>query len=360
MNVTTRSPKRGLTTSRDLCEGCAHMKVIALGRYVLGFCAIALFSACSGGGTQLASALPQNANGSSTPFGSRKAAPSITAPDFHIENDLLYVSDPYTGDVYVRTYPRNKSVEALTGFYPAPGMCSDSKGNVWVANPNYANIAEFTHGGTKIIATLNDPGQYPVSCAIDGKTGNLAAVNGTNASGGAGSLSIYKKARGNPTVIPAYQHTDFDGYDNEGNLFVDGSNGTASELGEVLNGRDVVTPLTLEGATLNFPGDIQYALGSLALGDQELNSSDSGIYRVRVTGSTAQVIGTVDLTNSNRVGPFMILGKTHRIICGDTSSGRVLIYDYPGGGPAIKTLNVLPSGTLDGLTLSVPSPSPGP
>jgi hypothetical protein len=331
------------------------MKNIGLGRYALGACAsVALLSACSSGGSQVASALPQNLSRSGAPASYRKPAPLITARDFHIENDLLYVSDAATGDVYVRTYPRNKSVEALTGFYPAPGMCSDSKGNVWVANPGYANLVKFAHGGMKIVAILNDPGQYPVSCAIDSKTGNLAAVNGTTASGGAGSLSIYKKARGAPTVIAAYQHTDFDGYDNAGNLFVDGSDGDTSELGEVLNGQKVVTPLALKGASINVPGDIQYALGSLAVGDQELNSSDSGIYRVRVTGSTAQVIGTVDLVNSARVGPYVILGKTHRIICGDTSNGRVLIYGFPTGGQPIKSLNVLPTGTLDGLTLSVP------
>lgn len=330
------------------------------GRYLLGASAFALLAACSSGGSQIASTLPQSANGTGLSAGYGKAAPSRTSPNFHIENDLLYVSDPATGDIYVQTYPRNKYVEALTGFYPAPGMCSDNKGNVWVANPTYANLVKFVHGGKKIVATLNDPGQYPVGCAINGNTGELAAVNGTTASGGAGSVSIYAKARGVPTVIPAFQHSAYDGYDNNGNLFVDGSDGSESELGEVVKGQNVVTQLTLKGATLRTPGDMQYALGSLAVGDQGLNSTDSGIYRVRVSGSTAQVVGIVDLKNSDRIGPFVILGKRHRIICGDTTNGQVLVYDYPAGGQAIMALNVLPTGTLEGLALSVPSPTLAP
>ncbi len=75
--------------------------------------------------------------------------------------DLLYVSDS-DGHVDVFSYPDGKQVGVLKGFSSPAGLCSDSKGDVYVVNTNLLNILEYKHGGKKVIATLNDFGHYPV------------------------------------------------------------------------------------------------------------------------------------------------------------------------------------------------------
>ena len=90
---------------------------------------------------------------------------------------LLYVSVWDTGVVYVYSYPKAKLLGKLVGILDTPsGMCSDSKGNVWITNFHGEGITEYAHGGTKPIATLSDPGTDPNGCSVDPLTGNLAVT----------------------------------------------------------------------------------------------------------------------------------------------------------------------------------------
>ena len=130
--------------------------------------------------------------------------------------DLLYVA---TGDnVYVLSYPGGKLVGSLgiTGN----NLCSDARGDVFIPTSGY-DVVEYAHGGNSPIETLAD-GDIPLGCAVDPTTGNLAV---TNEASGAGEVAIFPKAK-----EPSTWHRDPDigtfglcGYDDRGNLFVDGS-----------------------------------------------------------------------------------------------------------------------------------------
>jgi hypothetical protein len=141
-------------------------------RFALGIgVAAALLSACGASQPPIGApgAMPQSL-GTSTHLMRR---PSWMAPDATRKN-LLYISDVGTNDVYVYESLSLKLAGTLTGFSEPQGECSDAAGNVWITNTNMSQIIEYAHGGTTPIATLSDPYEFPVGCAVDPRSGNLA------------------------------------------------------------------------------------------------------------------------------------------------------------------------------------------
>jgi len=142
--------------------------------------------------------------------------------------DLIYVSNwvrygRHRGYVTVYSYATRKLVGKLTGFSFPSGLCVDKRGDVFVSDSGDYRLLEYGHGGTKPIQILRDPGQ-PNSCSVDAQTGDLAVANG--APPGTSSVAIYKYAMGTPKIYAggrSLQTFYFCAYDNEGNLFVDGT-----------------------------------------------------------------------------------------------------------------------------------------
>jgi len=84
-------------------------------------------------------------------------------------DNLLYVSDQGTSDVYFFSYPGAKLVGTITGVGTSPtGLCVDASQNVWVTSGSAT--FKFAHGGTTVLAALSpDEGQL-VGCSIDLRT----------------------------------------------------------------------------------------------------------------------------------------------------------------------------------------------
>jgi sugar lactone lactonase YvrE len=266
-------------------------------------------------------------------------------------HDLLYVADSYNSVVDVYSYPAGKQVGTLTGFNLPQGECSDASGNVYITNTNTAQILEYAHAGTQPIAELSDPYQNPVGCAVDPTTGNLAVTNLTaNGYGGPGSVAIYKHARGNPSL---YFDNDiyymfFCGYDDAGNLFVDGQHfgPKGFQLAELPSDahsnvlRNIAMPVVVD-----YPGGVQWDGKDVAVGDQEADV----IYRVHVTGLTASIVGTTPLNGGLDIVQFW---KQGQIILGpDADGGDVGFWKYPAGGTEIKSITGL--GGPEGATVSL-------
>ena len=155
-------------------------------------------------------------------------------------SDLLYVSDTVTSNVYVFFLSKGRTVQTLTGFTDPAGECVDSNGDVFIANTGGSNILEYAHGGTAPIAVLKDPGYFPVGCSIDPTSGNLAVTNLSTSSSTKGDVVIYKSAKGRARghyTDPAFNEMVLCGYDDAGNLFLDGlSHGSALEFADSLAG----------------------------------------------------------------------------------------------------------------------------
>ena len=91
--------------------------------------------------------------------------------------DLLYVSDEQTCDVYVFSYREGNLVGTLTsgiGFNAPGGECVDKRGDIFITNGNATNILEFAHGGTTPIERLKDARGGPARMrgrSKDGRSG---------------------------------------------------------------------------------------------------------------------------------------------------------------------------------------------
>ena len=253
------------------------MKTSSSTRYAVGLMlAGALLVACSSGASQLApsTAMKQSAVGLGTnvpqlgripglpPWSVAAAAHpdrgrSWMAPDAKT-NDLLYISSLSNGDVYVYSYPHDRLKGTLTSFSSPAGECVDKSGDVFITSKS--GILEYAHGGTTPIATLKDAGSAQ-GCSVDPKTGNLAVTNYSTTSSHQGNVAIYKDAKGSPTYLTDSKiyHEYFCGYDNAGNLFVDGFEIAASvvKLSEIPSGRTVFKNITLN-QTITGAGGVQW------------------------------------------------------------------------------------------------------
>ncbi len=261
------------------------------------------------------------------------------APNTTSEN-LLYITGG-CGGICVFSYPGGTLVGELADSNTPFGECVDKSGDVFVANfgteGGTPGIVEYAHGGTSPIATLSDPGYSPEACSIDPTTGNLAVTNDSFGSGSSGVVAIYANAKGDPTdyADPKISYMGFCGYDDEGNLFVDGQYEGTFELAEMLKGSSSFKRIELK-QPLGYSLNLQWAGKYIALA-----ASSSVIYHVVVKGSKATVVGTTLLNGPvfESEGQFWIQGGT--IItpyAPGSSTEEVGLWKYPTGGLVRKNI----------------------
>jgi hypothetical protein len=260
--------------------------------------------------------------------------PSWMAPDTK-KNDLLYISDQGTGDVYVFNYPGGKLKGTLTGFADPQGECVDKKGDVWITLFSGQELLEYAHGGKSSIGSVSDPGYLLEGCSVDPTTGNLAAADFAGMNSTSGGVSIYTDARGTPaTYIDPGLYLVFSlGYDNKGNLFIDGENqvGGSFAFAELPKGSSTFTNITLN-KTIGTPGGVQWDGKYVTVGDAKAGL----IYQVKISGSSATVVGTTSLTGSDGVFQSFIDGK--KVVGPNVFSANAMLWSYPAGGSPVKTL----------------------
>jgi hypothetical protein len=325
-------------------------------KYALGSIAAAvLFAGCSSGSAQSAFAPPaaaQNvaaANPGSpssanvmTPAMPGKAAinvqpdyqPSWMSPDAK-KQQLLYVSDQKTDDVYVYSYPNGKLVGTLTGFAAPYGQCTDKSGNVFITQFEASAVTEYAHGGTNPINTLDTPGVNPVGCSVDPKTGDLAVADfiSDNYPGG---ILVFPHATGTPKAYqaPGMYYYFPPAYDDRGNLFVEveGPSSGGTVVMELPRGSGTLKALYLD-VTIHFPGGVQWDGRHVDLVDQSFSASaGSGIYQVNIKGKFGTMTGEFALPGScgfsDVVQPWV---QGSKIVGPDTYCGTVGIDSIPGG-----------------------------
>lgn len=341
---------------------CAALAAVAVG-------------GCSGGMQTAANPAPLVAQGMNSPSGflaigrpqygraaarSRPdASRSWMAPDAKNQT-LLYVSDSGTFDVYAYSYPKGTLEGTLTGFDNPQGECVDSAGDVFVTNSFKGQILEYAHGGTTPIATLSDPNQYPIDCAVDPTTGNLAVSNYFAKTGGPGSVAIYQGAQGTP-VYYAESNVNYEyylGYDSAGNLYVDGLDSeNAFHFAEISHGATAFSDITVH-QSIGFPGGVLWDGKNVALGDQDANV----VYRLKIAGTSATVSGTTPLSGATYAEQFWLTrfvnrakhSRATRLIVPNyfTGGADVGTWTYPAGGSPTKTITMTAYNTPVGTTLS--------
>jgi hypothetical protein len=288
----------------------------------------------------VAAALLAGCGGSQPPIGAPGAVPQASAIATHADrgkswmlpeaktDDLLYISNVYTVTVY--SYPKGKHVGTLKGFYEPFGECSDSAGDVFIANGD--TILEYEHSGKKPIQTLTLSGYGSVSCAVDSTTGNLAVT--WNKGSYPGYVAIYPDASGSPALysIGSMQFI-FCGYDPAGNLYVDGeaSNENKFLFAELPKGGSSLENITLN-QSFEYAGAVQWDGKYVAVGDDEAQK----IYQFTISGSSGTLEGTTSLGDADTVLQWVINKK--KVVGADDIPSTVWYWNYPAGGPAVKSI----------------------
>ncbi len=278
---------------------------------------------------------------------------SWVSPDLNRAGNLLFISDYSTDDVYIYKMPVLSLKGVLTDFDGPQGECSDNSGNVWITNTGSSQILKYSHAGT-LLKTLNDPGEDPVGCAVDPKTGNLAVTNIGTPSEGPGEVLIFPNGSGNATAYtnPSQYYYLFAGYDTRGNLFEDGrslSSGAfmLSELRQRRGSRrGSLETISLSGGTIYFPGMVQWypAGGYLAVGDQQCGDQyTSCVYWVSISGTAGTITGTTNLVNSASdpvcdlvqgvllSRPKSLAGTDDALTCGSYLNSSTNLWPFPAG-----------------------------
>ncbi|MBV9719241.1 MAG: hypothetical protein JOZ77_07970 [Candidatus Eremiobacteraeota bacterium] len=279
----------------------------------------------------------------------RKSHISVDAKSAH---PLLFVSDDKTYDVYIFSMPKLDLKGTLTGFNDPQGMCSDKYGNVWITNAEDYKVVQYSHSGT-FLKSLTDRNGYPVGCAVNDSTGDLAVTNIFDQSGNA-SVDVYADARGKPTVYSNATQIEnfFAAYDNKGDLYVDGFSSSGFSLSEIRSGSSKMKTLSISGGTIYFPGGVNWSKATgLVIGDQDWNNApESWQYALSVSGSTATITGSTPLTNYEGgacdvdQGTISSSGNYFFGECAlitTANAGTVDQWTYPAGGaPVNYTTNV--------------------
>jgi WD40 repeat protein len=255
--------------------------------------------------------------------------------------DLLYISGYTSGYVYVYTYPQGQLVGTLheSGFVALYGECTDPAGDVFIiADSSFtknkpSTIYEYAHGGTNPIAMLTDP-NGAVGCAVDPTTDNLAASGG--------GVAIFKHAAGKPKLYFSSVGLWYCGYDDRGNLYFSGHNDQylnraklyvwpagSSNLKQISVNTKLYTSQGIEWPSVQWDGKY------LTVSSNEASHEPLMIYRLRISGETASVVGTTTLTTLKNIyfGQTWIQGSTI-IGVGYAKYGYqdAFLWPYPKGG----------------------------
>ncbi len=316
---------------------------------------VAILSGC-GGPQTLGPPQPAADNAVAAKHSGRVA--SWMAPQAQ-SKDLLYVSDE-SGTVFTVSYPGGKLLGMITGLQAPAGLCSDSAGDVFIADTPAQSIFEYKHGKTKPTTVIGVVG-YPEGCSVDPTTGNLAVTNYENARPlGPGSVSVVNLAKNRKTTTytdPSINVFFFCGYDGKGNLYVDGVNSgsTRSEFAELPKGGASLRDFTLD-RKINYPGAIQWDGADVAIEDVFKDV----VYQVKVAGSIGKVLGTLRFggDDSALLTQFWIEDQTIILPYGKMRRAvhRVGFWPYPSGGVPTKVLDLRGSSELFGATVSLASP----
>jgi hypothetical protein len=293
------------------------MKIPSVARYALGVVAASSFlAACSAGGSQtgLAGApgsgassmgnhhvtaavafkqtnamgyVPVHQNGGKTWASPMKGKGKKTA--------YLYVSDGDTGTVYVYDWATQKEVGSQTGFEYPYGQCSDKMGDAFVTDFDAGTVTEFKYGQTTGTAVVTGLSAYPIGCAVNPKTGDLAVTQFYGGYYGSGSVIVYKGGPGGKST--SYNFFDFTwpaGYDGKGNLYAEGEDGTCTSsvcIAELPANGSSFANVTYNW-TIDFPAATELDVKLPAFGNQETNGEyQSSIQVANCTSSACTAKG---------------------------------------------------------------------
>lgn len=240
--------------------------------------------------------------------------------------ELLYAAVSGGYRIYIFSYPEGEFAlslqlkDAITGT-----LCTDSAGDVFVPAGNVV----FEYSFTTEVNTLTEGNDYQAyGCSVDPLTGNLAVANVLLAKR-QGVVAIFSRAQGQPKYYRDPTTGTFweCGYDDKGNLFIDGRG--ATRLQELVRGGTALQNIKVPIKSF---GQVQWDGQYITVA----TNNAQAIYRLKVTGSTAKIVSTTHLmgSTSDRLAQPWIEGNTViRPFSHHSKYGsKVGLWKYPSGG----------------------------
>ena len=327
------------------------MKSLGLSCYALSSCvAVAMLAGCGG---------------SQPPIGVPGAMPQSRAIATHAERggswmlpttatgDLVYVTGGCSGTCVV-SYPDGEIVGSLNvGYGLNSGVCSDSHGNVYVADndaTDSASVVEYAHGSTTPIAAFDLPGNSAAGCSVDPTTANVAVMF----QGSASNVAVFTTPSREPQVYSAPVDGFSCAYDPSGNLFVGGLDSRAqAALAELPKGASGFSQLTISD-TIAGAGQVQWYGKYLSY--SSTFGGEPFIYRLNISGTSAELVKTTHLTSERWLFyPWIYQGKILAPYAPHRPYARALgVWDYPKGGKVVnKFTGFGRQASLGSVTVSV-------
>ena len=262
--------------------------------------------------------------------------------------DLLYVAA--NGNSYILTYPKADLVGTIKGG--AVGACSDSAGDVFLTQG--LSVNEYAHGATSPSRSLTVPNES-VGCAVDPTTGNLAVTYFWTSGS---DVAIFKAASSTPTLYGAPVDASYCGYDNHGDLFVDGTSRSFSlGLAELAQSKSSFIVLSTPESISGNEGSVQWDGTSMTVQVGVSSGRETmRIYRFSVSGSSASIIGVTHFSGIRRAsGPSWILGNRVIVPFGrqDIILNDLGFWKYPRGKAPVSTFKNAVRTQMNAITVSV-------
>jgi hypothetical protein len=259
--------------------------------------------------------------------------------------DLLYAAISHQIDIF--SYPQGRLVGELRTGYLTGGLCSDPEGDVFV--DGNGEILEYAHAGKNPIATVKSQYGYPLQCAFDPTTGNLAVIDTYFT--GPDNIAVYQNVTGKAEDY--YDYGPFYGfyqctYDGTGDLFV---TGYVAALGELPNGGNAF--VNYKPALKTDNSDLTgIAWDGTYVTVQEVPASKDRalLDRITIAHKKAKVVSRTRLDGSN-IG-FRWLYSGAAIGLEGKYHHRIGFWRYPAGGGAVNVLREN-GKSFDAITISV-------
>lgn len=247
-------------------------------------------------------------------------------------------------DIYTTA---GKLKRRVPGFMTTGALAVGAGGSLYDVDTSTSTVLLYASDYKTIVATLADPGEYPVGVSYDAGSGIVGVTNIISTAGGAGSVSFYASKATTPCVTvsdPAWDRVYFGAFDAHGDFYIDGMNTAGNTLiGVVKGGCSAAHIETLSTPKPpGFPGGVGVTPnGNLAFIDQlapvvDTYKPPAGLKLGPPVAQTALADGGVQLI-------FPRSGTTLWALSANPSG--VFEYAYPAGGrPLVKITAGSPAG----------------
>jgi hypothetical protein len=284
----------------------------------------------------------------------------------HKNTKVLWGADVDYAAVEAYDYKTGALIGEVTGFSYPYGLCSDTNGNVYVADFSLEEGFEIQADTLSIIKSWPTGGEA-IGCSVN-RSGDVAFTNFYP-----GGVVVFPG--GGPTGH-TYPGPGYDwpaGYDPNGNLFVECnyvSPCSSPHIAELPAGGSSWIVLNFSPG-ITFSAAVQWDGKYLALADAQCNgSNESCIDQVTVSGSTVTLVNRVRFTTGtgcsnyldfggsvgfNAKNPNGLLTRGATALVASNlwcSPGPVDIWPYPVGGAPKRVLQLMPYSYVYGVTIT--------